>query len=104
MVEFSKQYKIMCEKAQRIFEHYFVPGDYFFHEGLGVQEVDINIGDGFMYCKEKEYFTHKIDSSECVWFPTVEQLINLADSYNLTSDTLRNFLDDDRGYYGTDRA
>ena len=100
MIDFSDQYKIMCEKAKKIFDHYFDPGDYFIHEFLGIQEVDINRGDGFMYCTEPEYSTFNIDTTECVWLPTVEQLMELAESYNLKSETLKIFLHDDKGYYG----
>ena len=53
MIDFSDQYKIMCEKAKKIFDHYFDPGDYFIHEVLGIQKVDRNRGDGYMYCKKK---------------------------------------------------
>lgn len=97
-----QRYIQLCDKVKDILDrdHFFDPGDFFYHPDLGVNEVDRNRGDGKFYCKDPEFKIFEIESRECVWLPSEEQLKKLASNINLTSYSLEHFLDDNKGYFG----
>jgi len=97
-----KRYINMCEKAKDILDsnHYFEKHEFFFHPYIGISIVDKNLGNGYLYCTEKNSYLSnaKIKSSECIWLPSVNNLKDLGNDLNLTEECLNNFLNDDKGY------
>lgn len=68
------KYIDICTEAKSIFDRYFEEDDYFFLQDYGVDKVDKNLGDGFMFPSDPEFTDTKIKTSECVWLPTLEQI------------------------------
>lgn len=100
-----QRYVQLCDKVKDILDpdHYFYPGDIFYHPDIGINEVDRDCGTGEFYCKDPQLITCKIKSRECVWLPSEEQLKNLDSNIKLISVSFEQFLDDDRGIF-EDRA
>jgi hypothetical protein len=98
----TKRYIHFCEKARDIIdrEHYFLKGDFFYHLVHGLKVTDRNLGDGRLYSDSPELKIFKIETKECCWLPTEEQLKKVAGGINLTPESLALFLDHKDGLMG----
>lgn len=93
-----KRYIQMCEKADDIQKiHYLAEGDCFYHSEEGINEASLIRNDRIKSTPDRAV---DIPISECIWLPSEEQLIEMADEINLTQESLQNFLDDTTGTYG----
>jgi len=97
-----KKYIRMCEKAKDILDsnHYFESHEFFFHPDIGISNVDINLGNGYLFCTEKKLYNTKIKCKKCTWLPSEDNFEDLAKDLNLTQESLNNFLNDDKGFSG----
>lgn len=69
-----KKYIDLCKSTEKVFDHYFEKGDYFFHEYFGVDRVNKNLQTSFIYPSNPKYEIFEIPSEECVWLPTLDQI------------------------------
>jgi len=102
-----KRYISMCERAKEdediseVSDRYFEKGDFFFHPVMGVDIVEINLGNGFMYCSHPELKTTRIPIDKCTWLPTVEQIKEMARSENLFNVEQEEKVIDPKNFYKT---
>ncbi|MFC2160970.1 hypothetical protein ACFLRX_04890 [Acidobacteriota bacterium] len=68
------RYIDICTEAKSVIDRYFEKDDYFFLSDYGIDSVDLNLGDGLMFPSDPAFIGTKINISECVWLPTLEQI------------------------------
>lgn len=92
-----RRYIKMCKKASEIQEdHYIVDGDCVFIEKEGVFEADRITNEIITSTPDRAI---KYSIYDCIWLPTEEDLIKLAEAITLTPESLEIFLTDKSGTF-----
>ncbi len=68
-----RRYIELCKRAEKVFDHNFEKGNYFFHEYFGVDRVNKK-HTNFIYPSNPRNKLFNIPSEECVWLPTLDQV------------------------------